>query len=117
MILHGADRPELLRSESLFEILRESAAQFPQKAALISENSTLSYAELVFRAEALGEALVAQGAAPSKLIGGSGFPGALRLWWHRRASPPAEPGGFLSTPNFRRSVPYSVFNPPTFWAW
>jgi non-ribosomal peptide synthetase-like protein len=77
MILRGPARPDLLRDETLYEILRETAARQPRGTALQFGGETVSYEQLLARATAVGGALSRHGAGPGGIVG---------LWIPRSAS-------------------------------
>ena len=68
-VLRGPNRPDLLREESLAEILSATARQFPEKPALIFGGRIVSYGELDAASNTIGNALAQRGAAPGKVIG------------------------------------------------
>ena len=68
-VLHGASRPDLLREESLAEILAATAQRSPQHPALIWGDRVVSYRELDHAGDVVGEALVRRGAAPGLVVG------------------------------------------------
>ena len=45
-LLHGPDRPDLLRDETLADLFEATAARVPGRTALIFGERRLSYAEL-----------------------------------------------------------------------
>jgi non-ribosomal peptide synthetase-like protein len=69
VILRGPRRSDLLREETLADILAATAGQYPGKAALIWEGRTVTYAELNASADAIGGALVHRGAEAGRVIG------------------------------------------------
>ncbi len=68
-ILRGPARPDLLREESLAEILSATAKKRPHQPALIWGDRVVSYGELDAASDAIGSALAQHGAAPGKVIG------------------------------------------------
>ncbi len=69
MILHGPSCPELLRDETLADILRRSAERRPEQAALRFGNRSVTYAELTAAAERIARALASLGAGPGSIVG------------------------------------------------
>ena len=63
-VLRGAERPDLLREESLGMILSATAGRNPGKAALIWGGRTVSYGELDELSGRIGGALARRGAVP-----------------------------------------------------
>jgi non-ribosomal peptide synthetase-like protein len=68
-VLRGPDRPDLLRDESLADILAANSRDAPHRPALISRDRTISYGELASAADAIGRALTRRGASPGRVIG------------------------------------------------
>ncbi len=68
-VLRGPSRPDLLREESLADILAATAKRSPQQPALIWGERTVSYGELNAAADAIGCALATRGAAPGSVVG------------------------------------------------
>lgn len=68
-ILRGPARPDLLRKESLADILKGTAKRVPHKAALIWGGHVVSYAELDALSDDIGKALARRGAEPGAVIG------------------------------------------------
>ena len=68
-ILYGPAIPELMRDETLADILEASAQQFPSHIALIAGTVQLSYAELNARADRIAAALIDAGVRPGHFIG------------------------------------------------
>ena len=68
-VLRGPDRPDLLREESLAEILAATARRFPQHPALIWGARVVSYGELDAAGETIGSVLAQRGAAPGQVVG------------------------------------------------
>lgn len=68
-VLRGPDRPDLLRDETLGDLLTATAARRPRHPALIWGQRTITYAELEFDRQAIARALAGQGATPGKIIG------------------------------------------------
>jgi non-ribosomal peptide synthetase-like protein len=67
--LRGPDRPDLLREESLAQILAATASRVPQHPALVWGQRVVSYGELQAASVALGEALAQRGAGPGRVVG------------------------------------------------
>jgi len=68
-ILRGPARPDLLRHETLGDLLAATARRRPRHPALIWGQRTVTYAELESDSQAIARSLAAQGAAPGKIIG------------------------------------------------
>jgi non-ribosomal peptide synthetase-like protein len=68
-VLRGPSRPDLLREESLADILAATAKRSPQQPALIWGKRTVSYGELNALADTIGRALAHRGAAPRLVAG------------------------------------------------
>lgn len=68
-IIKGADRPDLIRNETLADIFTQSAADYAAKVALIFENRQLTYAELDRWSDAVAADLAANGISPGAKIG------------------------------------------------
>jgi non-ribosomal peptide synthetase-like protein len=73
-IVKGAERPDLIREETLAVLFRQSAQKFAAKTALIFENQTLTYAELDHWSDAVAADLARQGIQRGNNIG---------IWWRR----------------------------------
>lgn len=75
-ILFGGARPDLIRSETLADIFRATAARLPQKTAitLIGTEQALTYAELDQRSTKVARALAARGVKRGDFVG---------LWFKR----------------------------------
>ncbi|EHQ25701.1 Pls/PosA family non-ribosomal peptide synthetase [Mucilaginibacter paludis] len=73
-IVKGAERPDLIKEETLAVLFRESAQKFADKTALIFENQTLTYAELNHWSDAVAVQLANQGIKRGNNIG---------IWWKR----------------------------------
>jgi non-ribosomal peptide synthetase-like protein len=69
MLLHGPSCPELLRDETLADILRRSASDYPDHPALRWQDRTVTYRELTAAAERLAGGLRRQGCGPGQVIG------------------------------------------------
>ena len=67
--LRGANRPDLLREETLTEILAGTARRLPEKPALIWGERVVSYGELEELSQTIGAALARRGAGPGKVVG------------------------------------------------
>lgn len=68
-ILHGATRPDLLRDETLPDLLEATATRQPNHPALLWEGQIVPYGELNRRADLGAHRLLEHGAAPDKIIG------------------------------------------------
>lgn len=68
-ILHGPNRPDLIRDELLCEVFAASAAKNPSAIAMITDECKLSYAEVDARAEALAKGLLCKGIRPGRVVG------------------------------------------------
>ena len=73
-ILIGPVRPDLLREETLADMFRASAGEYPTKEALIFGDMSLSYQQLDHWSDAVAAFLHAQGIGPGQSVG---------LWWPR----------------------------------
>ena len=69
MILRGPYRPDLLKDETLPDLLETTAIRFPDKIALISGTRTLNYAELNTAADRVANCLIALGVRPGQIVG------------------------------------------------
>jgi non-ribosomal peptide synthetase-like protein len=69
MILRGPSRPDLLREETLYDILSATASLHPAKAAVFWRQTTLSYAQLHAGATHAAGALSSLGAGPGHIVG------------------------------------------------
>jgi len=68
-VLRGPHRPDLLREESLADILAATARRWPQKPALIWGARVVAYGELDAASHVIGSALARHGAAPGRVVG------------------------------------------------
>ncbi|WP_431191505.1 AMP-binding protein [Ottowia testudinis] len=68
-ILHGPDRPDLLRPEILADLFEATAARVPHKTALIFGDRHLTYAELDAAADRVAHRLIAAGVRPGDMVG------------------------------------------------
>ena len=68
-VLRGPNRPDLLREESLADILTATARRLPQQPALIWGERVVSYGELDAASGIIGGALAQRGAAPGLIVG------------------------------------------------
>ncbi|MBS0302235.1 MAG: amino acid adenylation domain-containing protein [Proteobacteria bacterium] len=68
-ILHGPDRPDLLRQEILADLFEATAARLPDKTALIAGTEHLSYAELDAAADRAAHRLIQAGVRPGDMLG------------------------------------------------
>jgi non-ribosomal peptide synthetase-like protein len=69
MILRGPHRPDLLKNETLPDILEATAIRMPDKTALIFGIRSLSYAELNEAADKVASGLIALGVKPGQVVG------------------------------------------------
>ncbi|WP_298438451.1 Pls/PosA family non-ribosomal peptide synthetase [Ottowia sp.] len=68
-ILHGPDRPDLLRHEILADIFEATAARLPGKTALMAGERHLTYAELDAAANLVAHRLIEAGVRPGDMVG------------------------------------------------
>ncbi|MCU6435209.1 amino acid adenylation domain-containing protein [Undibacterium sp. Jales W-56] len=68
-ILYGADAPELIRQETLADLLETTAQQTPDQIALIFANQTVTYRELNTRADIVASHLINAGVRPGHILG------------------------------------------------
>jgi non-ribosomal peptide synthetase-like protein len=68
-VLRGESHPEFLVEESLFEIFCATASRFPDRTALLWQDTAVSYKTLHSNASAAAEALCFLGAGPGQIIG------------------------------------------------
>jgi len=68
MSIQGPDRPDLLRIETLADILEATAARHPDALALRDATTALSYAELNAAADRVAHHLLAAGAVAGSLV-------------------------------------------------
>ncbi|MDO5625806.1 MAG: amino acid adenylation domain-containing protein [Pseudomonadota bacterium] len=68
-ILHGPDRPDLLRHEILADIFEATAARVPHKTALIFGQRCLTYAELNAAADRVAHRLIEAGVRAGDMVG------------------------------------------------
>jgi len=69
MVLRGPHRPDLLRNETLPDLLEATAARSPDKAALIFGEQSLSFAQLNAAADRVASALLARGVRSGQMVG------------------------------------------------
>lgn len=69
MILRGPHRPDLLKHETLPDILADTVRRLPDKTALVWGSQTLSYCQLHGEAGRLAAALRRQGVAAGQIVG------------------------------------------------
>lgn len=67
--LFGEERPEFLRNETLAEIFSAAVAAAPDRPALRTPSSVMTYAELDRAARRIAAGLLARGARPGMLVG------------------------------------------------
>ena len=68
-VLHGPDRPELLRPEILADVFEATAARVPGKTALVAGERQLGYAELNAAADLAAHRLIGAGIHPGDMVG------------------------------------------------
>ena len=68
-ILHGPDRPDLLRHEILADLFEATAARVPTKTALIAGERSLSYADLNAAADHVAHRLIEAGVRAGDRVG------------------------------------------------
>jgi len=73
-IIIGADRPDLIREETLVSLFSESAQRYADKTALIFHNEKLTYAELDQWGDAVAAYLAESGIGRGHYVG---------VWWQR----------------------------------
>jgi non-ribosomal peptide synthetase-like protein len=73
-IVLGADRPDLVRDETLPELFRQSAQEFGDRTALIFHDESLTYAELDTWSDAVAAYLAKKGIGRGANVG---------VWWQR----------------------------------
>jgi non-ribosomal peptide synthetase-like protein len=73
-IVKGAHRPDLIRDESLADMYRATAQQYPNKVALIFGTQQLTYSELDRWSDAIAMQLASLGIGSGHTVG---------LWWQR----------------------------------
>ncbi|HLA34893.1 MAG TPA: amino acid adenylation domain-containing protein, partial [Rhodocyclaceae bacterium] len=69
MLLRGPHRPDLLKNETLADILAATAARLPDKTALIFGARALTYAELNAQADRIAAALIRLGVCSGQMVG------------------------------------------------
>lgn len=69
MILRGPHRPDLLRQETLPDLLEATASRIPEKTALIYGERTLSYGQLNAMADRVASCLIERGVKPFDVVG------------------------------------------------
>ncbi|WP_214070012.1 Pls/PosA family non-ribosomal peptide synthetase [Mucilaginibacter sp. dw_454] len=73
-IILGADRPDLIREETLANLFSQSAVDYTDKTAVIFHDQSLTYAELDRWSNAVAEYLNKKGIARGSKVG---------VWWQR----------------------------------
>ena len=68
-ILHGPDRPDLLRHEILADVFEATAARLPGKTALMAGERHLTYAELDAAADLVAHRLIEAGVRAGDMVG------------------------------------------------
>ncbi len=68
-ILHGPDRPDLLRGEILADIFEATAARVPDKTALVFGPRHVTYAELDAAADRVAHRLIEAGVQAGDMVG------------------------------------------------
>ena len=69
MILRGPHRPDLLKNETLPDLLEATAKRVPGKTALVFAERTISYAELNAAADRVADRLITAGVKPGQVLG------------------------------------------------
>ncbi|WP_425491374.1 Pls/PosA family non-ribosomal peptide synthetase [Chitinivorax tropicus] len=69
LIIRGADRPDLLRQETLADLLQHTASRNPDTIALIDGEQSLSYRDLNTQADQVAHHLLLAGVRPGDLVG------------------------------------------------
>jgi non-ribosomal peptide synthetase-like protein len=67
--LSGPDSREIIRNEILADLFEASAAQFPEKPALLFADHQLTYGELNAAADRVASRLIADGVRPGQIVG------------------------------------------------
>ncbi len=73
-VVIGAERPDLIREETLVSLFCETAGRYPDKTALIFHNEELTYRELDHWSDAIAAHLLQNGIGPNSYVG---------VWWQR----------------------------------
>jgi len=73
-IVIGADRPDLIREETLADLFSDTVHRFADKAALIFHDEQLTYAELDRWSDVIANYLQENGIGPGNYVG---------VWWQR----------------------------------
>ena len=73
-IVLGADRPDLVREETLPDLFRHSVQQHPDKTALIFHEESLTYAQLDAWGDVVATYLAKKGIGRGNFVG---------VWWQR----------------------------------
>ena len=73
-IVIGADRPDLIREETLVDLFSESARKYPDKTALIFHDEQLTYGDLDRWSNAIAAYLIENGIGRKSNVG---------VWWQR----------------------------------
>ena len=68
-IIHGPDRPDLLRSENLADLFEATADRVPARTALIFGEREISYGELDAQANGAASNLIEAGVRPGHIVG------------------------------------------------
>ena len=69
MILRGPSRPDLLRAETLADLLRATAERIPAKPALRWKDRVVTYGELLTDARRIAGSLTGRGVRPGQVLG------------------------------------------------
>ena len=69
MILQGSDRPDLIRDETLSDLLETTVRRQPDAPAILDGLTRISYGELWFRASSVANALASRGCGPGECVG------------------------------------------------
>lgn len=73
-VIHGDDRPDLLKEETLAGIFKATAARFPHHPALVFNQKVLTYQQLDRWSDAFAAELSSQGIGRGSFVG---------IWWPR----------------------------------
>lgn len=69
ILVHCNQTPELDTSRTVVDLFRDTAAQWPQRTALVCEDASLTYARLDLLTDSLAARLAAHGAGPEQIVG------------------------------------------------
>jgi len=68
-ILYGTSNSDLIRHETLADLLEDTAHRMPEKVALEFQQQQITYAELNARADRIASALMNEGVRPGHIVG------------------------------------------------